>query len=203
MISDRGPFGVEELDRTIGVHFPRSGVIELRGPPGWGKTALGLSFLSTGIDIGIPGLLVKFTSIPLRPIFKEYKDHPVISRLLEYDEPMVLDLHDPSRMDLLSSLMLSGEIGNLVLDHPDILAHRGDPNWFAMLEETVSVARDNGVRVIVLNYPGSIGPFISEGILDLSIDEHKRRSLEVVKWDWDRSFKGRRIQETEVGEWGI
>ncbi|MEA3558005.1 MAG: hypothetical protein U9R75_02000, partial [Candidatus Thermoplasmatota archaeon] len=167
------------------------------------KTALGLSFLSTGISKEVPGLLVKFTSIPLRPIFEDYRDHPVISGLLEYDEPLVLDLNDPSMMDILTSLMSSGEIGNLVLDHPDILSHKGDPNWFKMLEETASSARENGIRMIILNYPGSIGPFVSEGVLDLSIDEDRRRSIEVVKWDWDRSFKGSSIRETEVGEWGI
>ncbi|MFO8051101.1 MAG: ATPase domain-containing protein [Thermoplasmatota archaeon] len=203
MKEEQGRFGIEDLDRNFGDHFPKGGVVEIRGPPGCGKTALGLGFLSKGIQQGMPGLFVKFSSVPLLPVFREFRNNPLMADLMEYEEPLVLDVKDPHRMDLLSPLMASGEVQNLVLDHPDIMQLREKEGWFSSLDDTLDAARDSGSRVLMLDYPGSLGQFMAEGILEISFSGDGTRTMEAVKWEWKRAVAGMKVKETEVGYWGI
>lgn len=203
MNEDGGPFGVEELDRLLYDHYPEGGVVEIRGPSGSGKTILGLGFLSLGIGRDIAGLYLQFSSVPILPLLKKNLDNPTFSHLLDYDEPFVFDMTDESRLDLLPSILSSGEIKNLVMDHPDILPMKMDGKWFAPLELALSSARENGANVVMLNYPGSFGQFFAEGVLDIYVEKDGRKRIDVIKWDWNGELRGRSIKESEVGTWRI
>ena len=61
---DRLSFGSAELDNMFGGGLLRGTANLISGAPGVGKTTLGLQFLTAGIKIGQPGLLVSFEEFP-------------------------------------------------------------------------------------------------------------------------------------------
>jgi len=61
---DRLSFGSRELDDMFGGGLLRGTANLVSGAPGVGKTTLGLQFLTAGIKLGQPGLLVSFEEFP-------------------------------------------------------------------------------------------------------------------------------------------
>ncbi len=57
----RRPFGVENLDAMLGGGLPDRSATMVLGPPGSGKTLLGLHFLAANAAAGEPGVLMSFS----------------------------------------------------------------------------------------------------------------------------------------------
>ncbi|MGA1865858.1 MAG: RAD55 family ATPase, partial [Thermoplasmatota archaeon] len=94
-------FGIEALDELVGSDITRGSVINITGPPGTGKTLVSLSFISEGLEGGEAGLHVSFTSVPLVNVIKDLKDIERLQPLFSTDEPMIMDLLDLRRSELL------------------------------------------------------------------------------------------------------
>jgi circadian clock protein KaiC len=61
--------GISGLDAILGGGIPRDNVIVIEGPPGSGKTTLGLEFIYRGaVEFNEPGLIVLFEVSPLKII---------------------------------------------------------------------------------------------------------------------------------------
>ncbi|MBN1218179.1 MAG: ATPase [Anaerolineae bacterium] len=61
---ERLPFGSPGLDEMLGGGLLRGTATLISGAPGVGKTTLGLQFLTAGVKMGQPGLLVSFEEFP-------------------------------------------------------------------------------------------------------------------------------------------
>ncbi len=205
MEGDRSHFGIEPLDRLIGYGVPKGAVVNMNGPPGSTLSKLALSFISDGLRRGKVGLLVCFTSIPLKAVLRSLKGKNRYKPLYETNEPVIMDLRDLDRVDVLIGLIEDGELDRLVLDHPEVMSLRGSNEWFVMLEDLLSAARAHGVSTLVIDRADNgvgVGSYVSEGIVRFGNDEG-RISAEIVRWDFDPSLEGRKAMEEEVGDWMV
>jgi len=205
MEGDRSHFGIEPLDRLMGYGIPEGAVININGPPGSTLSKLALSFISDGLRRGKIGLLVCFTSIPLKAILRSLKGKERYRPLYETNEPVIMDLRGLDRVDVLIGLIEDGELDRIVLDHPEVMSLRGSGEWFVMLEELLSAARTHGVSTLVIDRAengAGIGSYVSEGMVRFD-SEGGRISAEIVRWDFDPSLEGRKAKEEEVGDWKV
>ncbi|MGA1820831.1 MAG: RAD55 family ATPase [Thermoplasmatota archaeon] len=197
-------FGIHDLDGLVGKGLRKGTVVNLTGPPGVGKTKISLSFLSEWLVSGETGLLVCFSSVPILNVLKRVRDVKRYAPLFETDEPVVMDLRDLDRVDILIGLIEDGGLHRLVLDHPEAMALRGSDKWFPMLEELLLTARSFGVTTLIVDYndcsPGGIGRYTSDGIVSIdSLDG--RIGARMIKWDLDPSLVGREAREEVPGAW--
>jgi KaiC/GvpD/RAD55 family RecA-like ATPase len=197
-------FGIDDIDQLIGGGIPRGSVINLTGPPGSGKTLLSLSFISDGFKHDDQGVHVCFSTVPIVNVLKRIKDTRRFEPLFSIDEPVVMDLSDLDRVDILIGLIEDGGINRLVLDHPETMSLRNSAKWFRMLEDLLSSARSNGVTTIVVDYeegtPSGIGKYVSDGILSLTRSAAGRKTR-VVKWDLDPHLIDMEVSEEVAGDW--
>lgn len=175
----------------------------MRGPPGTGKTFLGLSFLNMSMKDGGTGLFINFSHVPMQSFLRDHRSSANLSHLFQSEDPFLMDGGDIDRLGLLIGLMESGEVGRLVLDHPEIMEVEGPGDWFEPLSSVLGSARVCRVPVLVIGYPsiGSMFSYLSEGLLTTGRTTEGALTVTVEKWDWDRSNIGRRITEPEVGDW--
>jgi len=197
-------FGIQDLDDLVGEGLRKGTVINITGPPGVYKTRISLSFLAEGLRSGETGLLVCFSSVPIVNVLKRVKDIEIFTPLFETDEPVVMDLMDLDRVDILIGLIEDGGLHRLVLDHPEAIALRGSDKWFLRLEELLLTARSCGVTTIIVDYndgsPASIGRYTSDGIVSVdSVDG--RTGARIIKWDLDPNLVGREVREEVPGAW--
>ncbi|MBN1540410.1 MAG: hypothetical protein JW939_09720 [Candidatus Thermoplasmatota archaeon] len=197
-------FGIAALDELVGPGIPRGSVINITGPPGTGKTNISLSFISGGLESGEAVLHVSFTSVPLVNIIKDLKDIERLRPLFSTDEPMIMDLLDLRRSELLIGIIKDGSLDRLVLDHPEAMAFRNAGSWFAMLEELLGVARSHGVTTLLVDYDrgpqSGVGMYVSDGIVSL-FREGGRTAARIDKWDMDPELVGRVVREEVPGAW--
>lgn len=197
-------FGVQDIDDLIGGGIPKGSVVNLMGPPGSGKTLLSLSFISEGFRNGDQGVQVCFTTVPIVNVLKSTKDSRRFEPLFTTDEPVVMDLSDLERVDILIGLIEDGGIDRLVLDHPETMSLRGSTKWFRMLEELLISARSNMVTTLIVDYgtgtPAGIGKYVADGII--SLDRSKTgRIVRIVKWDPDPDLVFEEAVEEVAGDW--
>jgi KaiC/GvpD/RAD55 family RecA-like ATPase len=204
MTSDLVRFGIGDIDNLIGGGIPRGSVVNLTGPPGSGKTLLSLSFLSDGFRNGDQGVQVCFSTVPIVNVLKRVKDTRRFEPLFSTDEPVVMDLSDLDRVDILIGLIEDGGINRLVLDHPETMSLRNSAKWFRMLEDLLASARSNKVTTLVVDYdegaPIGVGKYVSDGIIHLS-RSGAGRNVRVVKWDIDPDLVDREVSEEVAGDW--
>jgi circadian clock protein KaiC len=204
MTAERMRFGIEDIDHLIGGGIPRGSVINLTGPPGTGKTLLSLSFLSEGFRNDDQGVQVCFSTVPIVHMLKRIKDSRRFEPLFTTDEPIVMDLSDLERVDILIGLIEDGGIDRLVLDHPETMSLRDSSKWFRMLEELLTSARSNGVTTVLVDYevgaPAGVGKYVADGIISLNRSNNQRKAR-VVKWDLDPDLVDNEVLEEVAGEW--
>ncbi|MGA1792955.1 MAG: RAD55 family ATPase [Thermoplasmatota archaeon] len=197
-------FGIRDLDGLVGEGLQKGSVINLTGPPGVGKTRISLSFLSEGLVSGETGLLVCFSSVPILNVLKRVKDVKRYAPLFETDEPVVMDLGDLDRVDILIGLIEDGGLHRLVLDHPETMALRGSGKWFPKLEELLRTARSFGVTTLIVDYndcsPVGVGRYTSDGIVSIDTSDGKT-GARIIKWDLDPNLVGREVREEVPGAW--
>lgn len=197
-------FGIEDLDLLVGSGLPGGSVINITGPPGVGKTHLSLSFISEGLREEEACLLVGFTTVPLVNVIRKLRGIGRLEPLFTTDEPMIMDLFDLDRVDLLMGLIRDGSLDRLVLDHPEAMALRGAGKWFTMLEELLTAAREYGVTTLLVDYdvgaPGGVGRYVCDGIVSLFKD-NGRCCARIDKWDTDHDLVGREAMEEVPGAW--
>jgi len=196
--------GIDELDELIGGGIPKGSVLNISGPPGSGKTLISLSFISNGLRSNSQGVQVCFSTVPIKNILKSTMGSERYAPLLQTDDPIVMDLSDLDRVDILISLIEDGGIERLVLDHPETMSLRGSQKWFRMLEELLSAARASHVTTLIIDYgegvPGGVGRYVSEGVITLSRSQRKMKAR-VTKWDIDPSMIDREAEEEVAGDW--
>jgi circadian clock protein KaiC len=204
MASDLASFGIDDIDHLIDGGFPRGSVVNLTGPPGSGKTLLSLSFLSDGFRNDEQGVQVCFSTVPIVNVLKRIKDTRRFEPLFSTDEPIVMDLSDLTRVDILIGLIEDGGIDRLVLDHPETMSLRDSAKWFRMMEDLLASARSNKVTTLVVDYdggtPAGIGRFVSDGILTLTRSGEGRK-IKVTKWDIDPDLVDMEVSEEVAGDW--
>lgn len=204
MVADRVGLGIEELDKLIGGGAPRGSVINISGPPGSGKTLISLSFISEGLRSGKQGVLVCFTTVPIKHILRATLGSERYAPLLKTDDPIVMDLSDLERVDILIGLIEDGGIDRMILDHPETMSLRGSGKWFTMLEELLTAARTSRVTTIIVDYgdgvPGGVGRYVADGIITLSRSD-RRMKAKVTKWDLDPYMVDMEAEEEVAGDW--
>jgi KaiC/GvpD/RAD55 family RecA-like ATPase len=197
-------FGIDDLNELIGGGIPRGSVVNITGPPGTGKTLVSLSFLSDGFRNEEQGVQVCFSTVPIVNVLKRVKDSRKFQPLLKTDVPVVMDLSDLDRVDILIGLIEDGEIERLVLDHPETMSLRNSSKWFTMFEELLASARTNKVTCMVVDYdqgaPAGVGKYVADGIISLTRSGTRIRA-EVLKWDLDPTLVGREAAEEVSGDW--
>lgn len=168
------PSGTAELDRMMGGGLPASSTTMIVGPPGSGKTTLGLHFLTQCTDAE-PGLLFGFYETPARIRAKadqvckplgalldagivKMMWHPPTDGLLdEYGEQLLQAVHDHG-------------IRRLVIDGLGALSRVAEPGRIGhFLTALINEMRVLGVPAIfTLEAPNTSGPTITCAIGDLS-----------------------------------
>lgn len=88
--------GVEGLDDMLSGGLIRRSVTLIKGPPGTGKTSLGMSFIAEGLKQGEPGVIVTFEHFP----DKLYRDAKSIG----------IDLAQSEKNDMLRTVFTSPEV---------------------------------------------------------------------------------------------
>ncbi len=204
MTEQRVSFGIAELDMLIGGGVPKGSVINITGPPGSGKTLISLAFISDGLRNGRQGVQVCFTTVPIVNVLKRTMGKKMFEPIFQTDEPIVMDLSDLDRVDILINLIEDGGIDRLVLDHPEVMSLRGSGKWFTMLEELLSAVREAGVTTIVVDYndgaPASVGRYVSDGVISISRSNSKMKAR-VVKWDLEQGLIDKEAVEEVAGVW--
>ena len=204
MTAQRVGFGIAEIDMLIGGGVPKGSVINITGPPGTGKTLVSLAFISEGLRTGGQGVQVCFSTVPIINILKRTMGKKRYAPLFETDEPVVMDLSDLDRVDILISLIEDGGIDRLVLDHPEVMSLRGSGKWFTMLEELLSASRAAGVTTIVVDYsdgaPAGVGRYVADGVISISRSNSKM-TAKIVKWDLEQDLIDKEAVEEVAGVW--
>ncbi len=95
-LGERASTGNEQLDGMMEGGPLRGSVTLVTGAPGTGKTCLGLEFISHGVEMGEPGLIVTFEHFP--------------KKLLRDASSLGYDLQEMERKGLLRILFTSPEI---------------------------------------------------------------------------------------------
>lgn len=93
---ERAPTGNKRLDLMMEGGPLRGSVTLVIGAPGTGKTCLGLEFISHGVEMGEPGLIVTFEHFP--------------KKLLRDASSLGYDLQEMERNGMLRILFTSPEI---------------------------------------------------------------------------------------------
>ncbi len=93
---ERAPTGNAQLDAMMEGGPLRGSVTLVTGAPGTGKTCLGLEFISRGIEMGEPGLIITFEHFP--------------KKLLRDAASLGFDLQEMERQGMLRILFTSPEI---------------------------------------------------------------------------------------------
>ena len=197
-------FGIEDIDVLLKGGVPPGSVINLTGPPGSGKTLISLSFISEGFRNDDQGVQVCFSTVPISNILKQTQDSRRYEPLFKTDDPVVMDLSDLDRVDILIGLIEDGGIDRLVLDHPEIMSLRGSGEWFRMLEELLISARSNKVTTVIVDYngdsPAGAGKYLADGIITIERSGTLRKAR-IVKWDLDPALVNKEAVEEVAGDW--
>jgi circadian clock protein KaiC len=204
MTKERVGFGIGELDKLIGGGIPCGSVINIAGPPGSGKTLISLSLLSDGLKNNRQGVQVCFSTVPIKNVLKKVLGSERYAPLFLTDDPIVMDLSDLDRVDILIGLIEDGGIDRLILDHPEVMSLRGSDKWFTMLEELLAASRNAGVTVVVVDYgegaPAGVGRYVSDGIISVSREDSKMKA-KVIKWDLEPGIVDKEAVEEVAGDW--
>src|SRR5512139_2274856 len=83
------------LDRLLGGGIQPGKALIVSGPPGAGKSLIGLMFLSRGMERGENGLYVSFSRLPLSSTLVEARRYPRFKGLLASEEPLFMASRDP------------------------------------------------------------------------------------------------------------
>jgi hypothetical protein len=192
--------GIRPVDRILGGGIPSGSVIGLVGSPVSDKTDITLRFISRGFELGQPGLYVTFTTVPLTSHLKRLSDKENYRSLFTTDDPLFLNTTELGSLDLILGTIEEGAVGRMVLDRPEVLGIRGTEKWFKGLEDILSKARYMGMATMILGGSGflDIGDYVADGLMEIERREDGRRSVHLMKWSEN---EGRRVTESEVGEW--
>jgi hypothetical protein len=180
------------LDRLLGGGIQTGKALIVSGPPGAGKSLVGLMFLSRGMERGEAGLYVSFSKLPLSSILLEARSYPRFSDLLSSEEPLFMTSDDAG-----SVMTAIGGVDRVVLDHPEALA-QADPRWIEGLSGLISTCRDQGAGIMVLTYEErSPLLYICDGIVELKRTEGRQQGV-LLKWPNGQDWV---VEEKEAGEW--
>ncbi len=200
MVEEVFDLGIRPIDGLLGGGIPSGMVLAIMGAPISDKTDLTLRFISRGFELGQPGLYVSFTSVPLTNHLIRLKDRENYRSLFITDEPLFLNTTELGSLDMILGTIEEGAVGRMVLDRPEVLGMRGADKWFKGLEDILSKARYMGMATMVLGgtrFP-DIADYTSDGLMEIERNEDGRRSVTLLKWPRN---EGKRVMESEVGEW--
>jgi circadian clock protein KaiC len=197
--------GVMGLDAILSGGIPRGNLIVVEGPPGAGKTTLGLEFIYRGAtEFNEPGLIVLFEVSPLKVIRDAAQfgwDIPALEQLGKVKIIFTTQTVLPQELQRADSLLLTeaAQIGarRMFIDAlppvpPDAQhGNHGPREVFHTLAE--GLHRENLTAMLAVEAPGlarirlatpPLEEFIADTIILLGIDDTHRaasRSIEVVK----------------------
>ncbi len=160
---ERLPFAVTPLDRMIGGGLLSGSVTLVIGPPGSGKTLLGLQFLHAGAEAGAPGLHVGFFETPERLVSKAEGvglaiGAHVAERRIAIDWSPPLEQHADALAERLVDVVRRTGIQRVVIDGLSGFAQaiQGPKRLHRLFTALCNELRHHGVTTIVSEEAGLV-----------------------------------------------